>query len=94
LHNLAGNLNLCRYEDTIGICREILKQDEECVKAFYRMAQAFFMLKEYKDARANYERAFSLDSSLVNAQKAIVECKRLEREQELKDRERFKGLFG
>ena len=72
----------------------VLLQDEECVKAFYRMGQAFFMLKEYKDARANYQKAFDLDSSLVNAQKNVAECRRLEREQEMKDRSRFKGMFG
>ena len=70
----------------IGICAELVKQDPDCVKAYYRMGQAWFALGEWKPARANFQVALELDPALKGAAKAIADCKAEERKLELKDR--------
>jgi cytochrome c-type biogenesis protein CcmH/NrfG len=74
--------------------KRLVKQDPECVKAHYRMGQAWFALKEYRKARSCYEIALRLEPTLSNAKKAIAECTKLARVDELKGREQWKGLFG
>lgn len=45
-------------------------------------------------ARESYQRALDLDESLTAARRAISECRKHEREQDEKDRARYKGMFG
>ena len=92
------NVSLCQfklgqYADTIGILTEIIKQDDECVKAYYRMGQSWFEMEEYRNAKINYEKALSLDDSLQGAAKAIARCTTLLKSQEMKDRKLYKGMF-
>jgi tetratricopeptide (TPR) repeat protein len=92
------NVSLCQFKlgqyfDTIGILTEVIKQDDECVKAYYRMGQSWFELEEYRNSKLNYEKALSLDPSLQGAMKAVALCTKLLRAQEMKDRSMYKGMF-
>eukprot|EP00039_Didymoeca_costata_P010238 m.137324 g.137324 ORF g.137324 m.137324 type:complete len:478 (+) comp14751_c0_seq4:210-1643(+) len=86
-------LKLKNYKDVLGICAELIKQDSECVKAYYRMGQAHYALQDYREARKAYETSLTLDPTLTSAKKAVDECKRMEKIQDEKDRAKYKNMF-
>lgn len=57
------------------------------------MGLAYQALGEEASAISSFQAAVQLDPTLTSAMRAIIECKKVQKEQYAKDRENFKSMF-
>ena len=52
--------NLKEYPSTVKIAKEIIKNDDKCIKAYYYIGTALAYLDEFEEAMKNYNKLFEL----------------------------------
>lgn len=71
----ACKLKLNEYTSCIDQCRMALNIDKQCVKAYFRMAQAYQAMGEFDQSRSLFEQALTFEQSKAD-EKAQVEIVR------------------
>lgn len=75
-------IKLENYSKAIDLCNEVLKEDKENTKAFYRKALAYKGKKMYEESLENASKALKLnpkDSNIRSLRKEVRELLRKER---------------
>lgn len=69
LNRAACNLELKNYRKCINDCKECLKLNPKNIKAYYRLAKAFFSIEKYDEAQQAIEFSLKIDpeNSAANA---------------------------
>ncbi|CAB3397489.1 unnamed protein product [Caenorhabditis bovis] len=75
-------------------CDKALEIAPKNVKALYRKAGALFVIGEIRDAMKLYETVVEIEPDNKAAVQQILNCKTKLREQNERDKKRFKNLFG
>ncbi|CAD6189648.1 unnamed protein product [Caenorhabditis auriculariae] len=79
--------------DCIKYCDKALEVDAKSVKALYRKATAILTMTEFADAQKIYEKIVEIEPDNKAAAQQILVCKNKIREENEKDRKRFKSMF-
>ncbi|CAI2352471.1 unnamed protein product [Caenorhabditis sp. 36 PRJEB53466] len=92
------NLSLvCSKQDEqvecIKWCDKVLETKPENVKALYRKANALLTMNEIRDAMKLFEKIVSIEPENKAAAQQLLVCKSTLREQNERDKKRFKNLF-
>jgi len=96
---LLLNYSQCRllakdYYAVITHCTEVIKLDPGNCKAFYRRAKAYCGTWNIPGAEGDYTKCVELDPKLnAVAAKELSDFKKLCKEKELADKDKFKKLF-
>eukprot|EP01101_Sappina_pedata_P006941 TRINITY_DN3569_c0_g1_i1.p1 TRINITY_DN3569_c0_g1~~TRINITY_DN3569_c0_g1_i1.p1 ORF type:complete len:280 (+),score=108.38 TRINITY_DN3569_c0_g1_i1:49-840(+) len=72
----AAQMQLQMYREVIEDCKLCLEIEEANVKALIRRAMAYEQLEIYKLARADFQKAISLDPSAKQASEGLMRCDR------------------
>jgi tetratricopeptide (TPR) repeat protein len=94
LNMAACQLKLGELVDVIGICSALLEQDPTSSKAAFRRGQAHEQRGETDSALKDYSLALTLSGGDVAVRRAMDSLQKVQREQDKKDRETFKNMFG
>ena len=82
------------YYKAVEHLTTVLEKDEHNVKAYYRRAKAYHSVFNFDEARKDYEKAKSLDSSLITTiDKELKKIRLDENQKDKEDKERFKNAF-
>ena len=74
-----------KWKDVVQDCTEAVKLDERYVRAYLRRAQAYEKLEEPGKAAKDYEEAFKIDSSQIQAKLTAEELRKKETEKMMSD---------
>lgn len=98
--NITANLNIAaceleskRFLNAKNVCDEVLLNDNQNIKGFYRRGQAHIGLKNYDDAVIDLEQANRLlpYDNMISAK--LQEAKEIWRDYEEKQKDIYKNLF-
>lgn len=93
LNIAACQLKLGAYGDVVGICTELLKQDDTLIKAWFRRAQAYEALGDFDKAMEDFRKTAELNPEDATIPKSIANVERKKKEQDQKDRALYKKMF-
>ncbi|CAL2047860.1 CBN-FKB-6 protein [Caenorhabditis brenneri] len=79
--------------ECIKWCDKVLETKPDNVKALYRKANALLTMGEVRDAIKLFEKIVNVEPDNKAAAQQIITCKNTIREQNEKDKKRFKNLF-
>jgi len=79
LNMAACHLKLRRYEEAKKACGEVLREDEDNVKALYRRAQAHLATKDVDDAVLDAKKVLLVEPQNNEARKLLAECRGLQK---------------
>ncbi|KAH3678519.1 hypothetical protein WICMUC_001536 [Wickerhamomyces mucosus] len=93
LNRAACNLELKNYRRCINDCKESLKLDPTNIKAYFRMAKAFFTLEKFDEAKQALDFSFKFDAEnkssltlleqIINRENTITKIAKKKEEQRL-----------
>jgi len=95
---ILGNISACKFQtkqylQCVNYCTDILKKDSDNIKILLRRAECYFHLKDYDvaDTDCSHVLKLSIDDSI--AKKLIEKIKNAKKQDEEKERKKFKNLF-
>ncbi|XP_064404690.1 peptidyl-prolyl cis-trans isomerase FKBP4-like [Halichondria panicea] len=95
LHLNLAIVYLKRKEDTLTIkeCTDALADDDQNIKAYFRMGQALFNLQNYEEAVASFQQVLKIESGNKAAVKQLEMCRSKQRSQREKEKKLYSNMF-
>lgn len=92
------NLSLCYHKDTqfrksLEYASKALELDKDNIKALYRRGLALVEIKEWTEARRDYDRCLELDPGNKQVARAKATLLKLSSKQDEKDKKKYKNLL-
>lgn len=92
--NLAiVHLKLKEYALVIKECEQVLEDDQDNVKAYFRRGQAHFALQDYEEALTSFQEALKREPTNKAALKQVEACKSKQRSQRQREKKIYSTMF-
>jgi len=96
----AGRLNLALCKLKLGdwinarnMCSKVIEENSGLAKAYFRRGEAFYLLNDWENAKADFEKTVELDQANKAAKNKVIMCEQQVKVYKEKEKKTFANMF-